>query len=171
MDLVIIALAEIFQTAVNVGAGASLEGVKSIWTGKPQDITERDTSGIIIVPAGTVYDHEKSGSRYDQKVHAVQVILVLNRKDFLGQQSTDGEKVFVEFKAIQMMEGQDTGQKVKADTICGLIQNNQRLPYGVGLEAAQMSLVNNVLYDSKPDVGENIYGATATIEIRTIGDR
>lgn len=171
MDLVIVALAEIFQTAVDVGSGASLERVKTIWKGKPTEVNERDCDAIIIAPSDTLFDHSQSGSRYDHKIHAIDVTLLLNRKDFLGQQGTDAEKVFVEMKAAQMMEGQNTSQQVKTDTICGLVQNNQRLPYGAGLEASEYALVQNVQYDTGKEWGENFYGVTATIGVRTIGDR
>lgn len=169
MDKILLAIDELITA--EIGVGKTLESIKSVWQGKPPEISERDLPAVYIVPIRTPFDHEGSGTRTDQRKQIVNISLVLNKKDYFGQESTDSKKVFVQAKAAELIEGTNDVQGIKSDTICGIIQNNQRLPYTGGNNASIMALVQSVDYDTINDAGEDIYGATIEVEVTTRGDR
>lgn len=165
MDKVLTALAELYSTAKRA-SGSILCDVKSIYEGEPTKLPESDCPALIIQPGGTGYRHDKSGSQYDVRDARVKVTLVLSRKQFYASNygdDGDAKKIFVEAKAAQMIEGTDDSQHADVNSVVGVVQNNQRLPYSGG-EASSMALVEQVEYDVTPPRARGFDSYEVTVE-------
>ncbi len=150
MDKVIANLASLYATAKAVD-GSPLADLKSIYEGEPEKLPESDLPALIIQPMGTVYDHGKSGSKYDVRASRVRMRLILKRKQFYASNYGAGnaKKVYVEEKAAEMTEKTDNSQHADNNSVVGVVQNNQTLSSG-GVSASSMCLVEAVEYDVPP---------------------
>lgn len=89
MDKVLTALKGIFEDA-RKASNSPLEGVKRVYIGDPLTIQENVLPAIVIHPVRTQF--VRRGTKYDQKVHSVDVKLVYNAKDYFGDEDS-GEKI------------------------------------------------------------------------------
>lgn len=150
--------------------GSVIADLKSIYEGEPHDLPESDLPALIIEPGGTDWKGtQKSGSQYDVRGARVRLRLVLKRKQFYASNySGNAKKVFVEEKAAEMTEATDNSQHAAVTSVCGVVQNNQRLTVSE-VDASSMCLIDNVEYDTPPprpraiDTYEVTIEATATI--------
>lgn len=183
MNRIIEAIKQIIEAAVANSssplyfhATTAPQGVKIVYFGDPIQIPESCHPAICVQPADTNY--EKQGSRYDTKTHLIEIRLVDNIKNYLATSpSNNAKKVMSVYTFAQMMEKSDANQKVNALSICGLMQNNQTLPYldpensDAAATAARGVAVRSVNYVFNTARGYPTYEAICTVEVTSIGDR
>lgn len=181
MNKVIEAITQILEAAVaNASsplyyhASSSPTGVRSVYFGDPIQIPESNHPALVVHPVST--DYVKRGSRYDQKVITVEVKLVDNVKHYLATTPSDSQRVSSVERFGNMIEKVDTSQKTNVLSVCGLIQNNPKLPYtdpdtAAAATASQDAQVRRVDYVFNSARGYPTFEAIVLIDVVTQGDR
>lgn len=126
MQKVLEAIRQIIASAVATN-GSPLNGIKSVYFGDPISIPESSQPALIVQPIST--EIQKRGSRYDRKLHTVEVRLVDNIKNYEKTSPTDAKKVTGVENAVIRMEDINDPQKTNIYSVCGLIQTNPKLMY------------------------------------------
>lgn len=81
MDEIIVAIKQLLQNSVDQ-VGQPLNDIKVIYDGDPQQIPEDNFPVLVVKPSNSEY--QLRGSRYDEKIHNVQILLLYNPKQFYG---------------------------------------------------------------------------------------
>ena len=163
MDKVIAHLAGLYAVAKAV-EDSPLEDLKSIYEGEPDKLPESDLPALIIQPAGTTYQHDKSGSQYDVREARVRMVLILKPKTFYASNyAGNAKKIYTEAKAAQMTEATDDSQHADVNSVVGVVQNNQTLTLS-GVPASSMCLIDTVEYDTPPPRARGFDSYEVTIE-------
>ena len=157
-------------------AGSPLSDVKTVIYGNPSKIPESDLPAITIKPVGT--DWDMRGSRVDEKRYNIEIRLVYNARDYYGLSKEDKDKVFVVEDSINKIEKSNDSLEVVSGSICGVIQNNQCLPYkedGVTKYASTLTQIVSTRYEDPKDVSATrefpTYEAVVVVSSQSIGDR
>lgn len=79
MQTVISAIKGLLDTTVS-NSSSPLHDVKKVFFGDPMIIPESDLPAIAIQPISS--DYVMRGSRYDEKVHTVEIRLIYNQKQY-----------------------------------------------------------------------------------------
>lgn len=82
MQTVVSAIKSLLDASV-VTSGSPLSDIKKVFFGDPVVIPENDLPAIAVQPVSTEY--EMRGSRYDQKLHTIEIRLVYNAKQYFGK--------------------------------------------------------------------------------------
>ena len=149
-------------------------GIRAVYFGDPLQIPMSSHPALVVHPIGTTY--EKRGSRYDQKVHSVEIRLVDNAANYLATTPADGLKVPSVERFGDMIEKSASDQETSSVSICGLIQNNPNLPY-VNAESKEQetaaidSRVRSVQYVFNSARGYPTFEAIILVEVIAQGDR
>lgn len=174
MELVLEALRQLYEAAIIVPDSA-LHGVKTVFYGDPVEVAESDLPALIVRPGVTDYNHQKSGTRYDRKVHAVDTVLLFSKSQYMSKHPTDARKVKGVYEAVRMAEKVDTSGKTAATSVCGVIQGNPSLPYrdesNVLRQAAISGLVQNVRYEFTTNRNAPIFEVVVSSLFEVQGDR
>ena len=166
MDKIILAIQQLLNTAVAV-ISSPIGDIKRVFYGDPVIIPESDLPSLAIQRIWTEYIQR--GSRYDQKVHTVEIRLIYNAKDYFKSSYADVNKVFAVEKSIKQIED-SSSRSVLANTVCGVIQKNQRLPYN-SVFMADLSRITTVTYNFSEERGFPSYEVTVTLVADAVGDR
>jgi hypothetical protein len=151
--------------------------VKSVYWGDPVKIPESDLPAFVVMPISS--DYTRRGSRYDQKLHTVEIRLVYNMRSYAqsGSIVDDVRKVNSIEQAMRIVEQTSgTTMGTQIDTLCGLIQANPTLTFLPKLsETSQVasvdSKVRRVNYVFNSARGFPTFEVIVSIETRAIGDR
>lgn len=172
MQKVLEAIRQIVSSAVATD-GSPLNGIKSVYFGDPISIPESSQPAIVVHPISTVF--VKRGSRYDRKLHTVEVRFIDNKKNYEQTSPKDAKKVVGVETAVQRMEETTDPQKTKTTSLCGLIQTNPTLEYvneeGKTLHASIDANVVRVDYTFSMARGFPTFEVIVTIEALAQGDR
>lgn len=169
------AIKELLETTVADGS-SPLNDVKVVYFGDPVQIPESNLPALTVQPVSTEY--ELRGSRYDEKIHVVNITLVYNQKsyyrDIVGDPSMEADKVYAVEDSVNKVEKTGTDRDTAPLTVCGTIQQNTSLPWddsGTPRQAADLAQVSNVEYLFSRERGFPTYEVVTTVRARLIGDR
>lgn len=145
-------------------------GVKDVIKGDPQKIPESSMPAITIHPVIT--DYIKRGTRYDEKVHTVQIRLVYNAKEIVGKIYSDGSKPVVHKieESIGIIETTNSDLETTQDSIVGLLQQNHTLP-NAGVNSCNTSRIVSVQYQDRNSRGFPTYEVQVLLEARVVANR
>lgn len=90
MQTVVSAIKSLLDASV-VTSGSPLSDIKKVFFGDPVLIPENDLPAIAVQPVSTEY--EMRGSRYDQKLHTIEIRLVYNAKQYFGKSIWSGQAI------------------------------------------------------------------------------
>lgn len=121
------ALAADASSPLYYNASTNPKGIKRIFRGDPNQIPKDDFPAIVVRPVSSQWT--KRQSRYDQKTHQVEVIIVENMNNYKDDSPSDAGSVQSLQAMINMMEGTNNVQSTGAKTIVGCISANPLLPY------------------------------------------
>lgn len=150
-------------------------GVRSVYFGDPIQVEKSSHPALIVHPVGTSY--EARGSRYDRKIHSVEIRLVDNIDNYLATTPADVRKVTTVSRFGDMIEKSNAAQSVASLTICGIIQNNANLPYldpdnsdaqAYAADDAKIRAVNYVFNSAR---GYPTFEAIILVDVVAQGDR
>lgn len=168
------ALRQLYEASIKVPDSA-LHGVKAVFYGDPVEVGESDLPALVVQPGVTDYNVSKSGTRYDRKVHNVEVKLLFSKSQYMSKHPTDKRKVQGLYAAVRMAEQVDTSGKTAVTSVCGVIQSNPTLPYtdenGVARKASIGTQVQNVRYDFTVNRNTPIFEVIVAASAEVSGDR
>lgn len=134
MDKVLAAFVELITTLVSdsssplyFNASTAPKGIKRVYKGDPSQIIKDDQPCIIVRPVSSEW--EKRMSRYDRKIHMVEVIIVAGMDLYKESTPADPSAPTWLSTMVDMMEDTNTAQSTTAKTIMGLFGANPKLPY------------------------------------------
>ena len=175
MDKVILALQSIISESVSQQATANvgpLKDIKAVYYGDPSQIADTYMPAIAIQPINSNFSLR--GTRYDEKIHTIEVRIIINRKEYYTDQDASQKVTAVQDMA-NRIESQWNNEDVIHTSICGIIQNNLCLQYTNDLSqlvsAATLSKVVSVQYRFSTERGFPTYEGVVTLEVHTIWDR
>lgn len=169
MKRVVQAIQEIIAASVDA-EGSPLSNIKNVIFGEPVDINRSSLPAICITGVRTTYSLR--GSRYDEKIRLVEIKIIYSAENFFSKDSGDSfAKVDLIEKLYEQMETEDSDHSTAALSVCGLIQNNPKLPYsgGYASESARIIDVNYLWFNDLR--WTLVYSVVATAEVRVIGNR
>lgn len=146
------------------------DGVKDVIKGDPQKIPESAMPAITIQPIGT--DYIKRGTRYDEKIHTVQIRLVYNAKDIVGKSYADSAKPVVHKieESIDIVETTNSDLETTQASIVGLLQQNHTLPND-GVSSCNTSRVVSIQYQDRNARGFPTYEVRILVEATVVANR
>ena len=179
MDKVLTAIVEL-MTALVADSSSPLyftdvtttpHGVRSVFLGDPNQIPADDFPTVIVRPVNTVI--EKEATKYDQKTHTVEVVIVDNLRNYSESSPTDPRKVQSLATMMSMMEGTNTSQGTSGKSIAGKILANPKLPYTSGgtKYAAIATHLESIDYVFNTSRGFPTFEVIAQFRVISQGDR
>ncbi len=161
---------KILSAIQDIITGNKPTGVKDVIKGDPQKIPESSMPAITIQPITT--DYFKRGTRYDEKVHTVQIRLVYNAKDIVGKTYVDSGKPVVHKieESIEIVETTNSDLETTQESIVGLLQQNHTLPNN-GVNSCTTSRVIGIQYQDRNERGFPTYEVRILLEARVIANR
>lgn len=134
MDKVLTAIREILTALVADSASplyyhatTAPKGIKRVFWGDPAQIPRNEFPCLVIRPVGSTWP--KRGTKYDQKVHRVEVIIVANLDTYKDTAPADPGALKSLQTMIDMMEKTDNVQGTSAKTVVGALCARLTLPY------------------------------------------
>lgn len=127
MKRVVQALQEIILASVNT-EDSPLASIKNVIFGEPVDMNKSSLPAICITGTRTTYNLR--GSRYDEKVKIVEIKIIYNTEEFFAKNAgASAAKVDLMERLYEQMETESSDHSTAALSVCGLVQNNPKLPY------------------------------------------
>jgi hypothetical protein len=159
---------------------APLSNVKCVYWGDPVSIPLSNSPALIVHPLVT--DYKRRGTRYDEKIHQIEIRLVYNIKQYVtaGTSTDDPFKVFSVEEAIKAIEQTDgTTMGTQEDSLCGLIQAHPALTFkprfaldsALPQVASADAKVLNVNYVFNSARGFPTFEIIVKVQVIAIGDR
>lgn len=170
MNEIIEALRFLINEAKDVPS-SPLSFIKNVYYWDPVKLASSSLPAVLIAPDNTSYT--KRWSRVDQKERSLNIIIVIDRRQFFETDQLDPTKI----RAIeQVAEGMEKtlNRRTLENTICWIIQQNPKLEYNPGswiLTPASNTNVDAVDYSISEERSFQTYEATATISVVSIWDR
>ena len=151
-----------------------LKDVKAVYWGDPVKIPLSSMPALIVHPVSSEYF--RRGTRYDQKLHSVEIRLVYNISQYVKVTPDDAFKVESVAQSFSAIESTVKGtMSTQLESLCGIIQAHPSLTYldgeGVTQAASVDSKVRRVNYVFNGARGFPTYEVITTIETRAVGDR
>lgn len=173
---VIEALVQLLRATV-AQTTSPLSNVKAVFWGDPVKIAVSDCPALIVHPVDTSYN--RRGSRYDEKVHQVEIRLVYNAAQYMtsGAGVQDARKVYSLEQAIVAVEPTTAGNMSTVyNCVAGLVQANPVLTYlpklgATAIVATADAKVRRVNYVFNSARGFPTFEIIVSIEARAVGDR
>lgn len=165
MNLIILAIQKLLKDSISA-LNSKLQTIKNVYYWDPFLINNSSLPAIAIQPINSEYIMR--GSRYDWKIHTIEIRVIYNLKDVL---STDPSVTTMNSiqNSILMMEDTNEHETIN-NTICWLIQKNPLLPYN-NENTCEIAQITNVSYTFSELRWFPTYEVVATVNVRVVWKR
>lgn len=162
MKDIITELQTLYKNAISIPT-SPLINIKKVFFWDPVIIPQSSLPAIAIQPLTTEYVHR--WSRYDEKLHTIEVRLIYNAKSYFSETPT-WEKVECVADSIDIMEKTDVNRSTENYTIAWIIENDLTIWW-----TCQNVVLQNVRYSFSAERWFPSYEVVLSLQASVIANR